>query len=88
MVPRYIAAAVNNFFPSVVSTLGYSRNITYCLTARKFGAKNYDIRICDTDMPLLSTAPFVLCVFVIILNGMHSDKTQEVSLNGIVAKHS
>jgi hypothetical protein len=38
MVPRYIAAAVNNFFPSVVSTLGYSRNITYCLTARKFGA--------------------------------------------------
>jgi hypothetical protein len=39
-------------------------------------------------VPLLSIAPFVLCVFVIILNGMHSDKTQEVSLNGILAKHS
>ncbi|KAG7528709.1 hypothetical protein FFLO_05970 [Filobasidium floriforme] len=55
LTSTYIAAAVNNFFPSVVSTLGYSRNITYCLTA----------------------PPFVLCVFVIILNGMHSDKTQE-----------
>ncbi|KAL7410787.1 major facilitator superfamily domain-containing protein [Mrakia frigida] len=29
----YVAAAVTNFFPSVVGTLGYSRNITYCLTA-------------------------------------------------------
>jgi hypothetical protein len=39
-------------------------------------------------MPLLSIAPFVLCVFVIILNGMHSDKTQEVSPDEIVAKYS
>ncbi|KAL2827328.1 major facilitator superfamily domain-containing protein [Aspergillus cavernicola] len=29
----YIAAAVSNFFPSVVATLGYSRNETYALTA-------------------------------------------------------
>ncbi|KAI5480105.1 hypothetical protein MNV49_001765 [Pseudohyphozyma bogoriensis] len=29
----YIAAAVVSFFPSVVATLGYSRNITYVLTA-------------------------------------------------------
>ncbi|KAE8363427.1 major facilitator superfamily domain-containing protein [Aspergillus caelatus] len=29
----YICAAVTNFFPSVVATLGYSRNTTYGLTA-------------------------------------------------------
>ncbi|RHZ62468.1 uncharacterized protein CDV56_108247 [Aspergillus thermomutatus] len=29
----YIAAAVSNFFPSVVATLGYNRNETYALTA-------------------------------------------------------
>jgi hypothetical protein len=29
----YVAAAVTNFFPSVVATLGYSRNETYGLTA-------------------------------------------------------
>lgn len=29
----YVAAAVTNFFPSVVATLGYSRNKTYGLTA-------------------------------------------------------
>ncbi|KAJ7130825.1 nicotinamide mononucleotide permease [Mycena crocata] len=29
----YVAATVTSFFPSVVSTLGYSRNITYVLTA-------------------------------------------------------
>jgi hypothetical protein len=29
----YIAAAVTSFFPSVVGTLGYSRNITFVLTA-------------------------------------------------------
>jgi hypothetical protein len=29
----YTAAAVTNFFPSVVATLGFSRNITYALTA-------------------------------------------------------
>ncbi|KAL4884879.1 major facilitator superfamily domain-containing protein [Aspergillus karnatakaensis] len=29
----YIAAAVSNFFPSVVATLGYGRNETYALTA-------------------------------------------------------
>lgn len=32
----YIAAAVTNFFPSVVQTLGYSRNETYALTAPPF----------------------------------------------------
>ena len=32
----YISAAVTNFFPSVVKTLGYSRNITYALTAPPF----------------------------------------------------
>lgn len=33
-VPQiYIAGAVTNFFPSVVATLGYSRNKTYGLTA-------------------------------------------------------
>jgi len=32
----YIAAAVTNFFPSVVATLGYSRNITYALSAPPF----------------------------------------------------
>jgi hypothetical protein len=49
------SAAVTNFFPSVVGTLGYSRNITYCLTA----------------------PPYLLCIAVILLNGLHSDKTQE-----------
>ncbi|KAL1962104.1 hypothetical protein VTN77DRAFT_571 [Rasamsonia byssochlamydoides] len=29
----YVAAAVTNWFPSVVATLGYSRNTTYALTA-------------------------------------------------------
>ncbi|KAL3485870.1 hypothetical protein BJX62DRAFT_242524 [Aspergillus germanicus] len=29
----YIAAAVSNFFPSVVATLGYGRNETYALIA-------------------------------------------------------
>ncbi|KAL1983241.1 hypothetical protein VTN96DRAFT_339 [Rasamsonia emersonii] len=29
----YVAAAVTNWFPSVVATLGYSRNTTYVLTA-------------------------------------------------------
>ena len=32
----YIAAAVTNFFPSVVKTLGYGRNETYALTAPPF----------------------------------------------------
>lgn len=32
----YIAAAVTNFFPSVVKTLGYSRNVTYALSAPPF----------------------------------------------------
>ena len=32
----YISAAVTNFFPSVVKTLGYSRNETYALTAPPF----------------------------------------------------
>ena len=32
----YISAAVTNFFPSVVETLGYSRNATYGLTAPPF----------------------------------------------------
>ncbi|CAG8181560.1 unnamed protein product [Penicillium salamii] len=31
----YIAGAVTNFFPSVVATLGYSRNKTYGLTAKQ-----------------------------------------------------
>jgi MFS family permease len=32
----YISAAVTNFFPTVVKTLGYSRNETYALTAPPF----------------------------------------------------
>ncbi len=32
----FVGAAVTNFFPSVVGTLGYSRNITYLLTAREW----------------------------------------------------
>ena len=51
----YISAAVTNFFPSVVKTLGYSRNITYALTA----------------------PPFCLCVILMMINGWHSDKTQD-----------
>ncbi|KAJ7918802.1 major facilitator superfamily domain-containing protein [Mycena leptocephala] len=51
----YVAATVTSFFPSVVSTLGYSRNITYALTA----------------------PPYLLCVVIMILNGVHSDQTQE-----------
>ncbi|KAJ7497627.1 major facilitator superfamily domain-containing protein [Mycena latifolia] len=51
----YVAATVTSFFPSVVSTLGYSRNITYVLTA----------------------PPYLLCVVVMILNSIHSDRTQE-----------
>ncbi|KAJ7077302.1 putative pantothenate transporter [Mycena belliarum] len=51
----YVAAAVTSFFPSVVSTLGYSRNITY----------------------VLSAPPYLLCVVVMILNSIHSDRTQE-----------
>lgn len=50
----YISAAVTNFFPSVVKTLGYSRNETYALTA----------------------PPFCLCVILMMINGWHSDKTQ------------
>lgn len=33
IIQIYIAGAVTNFFPSVVATLGYSRNKTYGLTA-------------------------------------------------------
>ncbi|KAJ7693332.1 major facilitator superfamily domain-containing protein [Mycena rosella] len=51
----YVAATVTSFFPSVVSTLGYSRNITYVLTA----------------------PPYLLCVVIMILNSIHSDRTQE-----------
>ncbi|KAJ7187888.1 putative pantothenate transporter [Mycena filopes] len=51
----YVAATVTSFFPSVVSTLGYSRNITYVLTA----------------------PPYLLCVVVMIINSIHSDRTQE-----------
>jgi hypothetical protein len=32
----YTAAAVNNFFPTVVKGLGFSRNLTYVLTAPPF----------------------------------------------------
>ncbi|KAJ7899080.1 major facilitator superfamily domain-containing protein [Mycena leptocephala] len=48
----YVAATVTSFFPSVVSTLGYSRNITYVLTA----------------------PPYLLCVVIMILNSIHSDR--------------
>ncbi|KAJ7772736.1 major facilitator superfamily domain-containing protein [Mycena maculata] len=51
----YVAATVTSFFPSVVSTLGYSRNITYVLTA----------------------PPYLLCCVVMVLNSIHSDRTQE-----------
>ncbi|KAJ7451728.1 major facilitator superfamily domain-containing protein [Mycena galericulata] len=51
----YVAATVTSFFPSVVSTLGYSRNITYVLTA----------------------PPYLLCVVMMLLNSLHSDRTQE-----------
>ncbi|KAJ6499020.1 major facilitator superfamily domain-containing protein [Mycena sanguinolenta] len=51
----YLSATVTAFFPSVVSTLGYNRNITYVLTA----------------------PPYLLCVVVMILSGIHSDRTQE-----------
>ncbi|KAK4541320.1 hypothetical protein LTR36_008078 [Oleoguttula mirabilis] len=51
----YTAAAVNNFFPTVVAGLGFSRNTSYGLTA----------------------PPFVLCVICMLINGFHSDKTQE-----------
>ncbi|KAL8287063.1 hypothetical protein RQP46_004069 [Phenoliferia psychrophenolica] len=51
----YISAAVVSFFPSVVATLGYSRNITYCLTA----------------------PPYLLTIVCMMINGWHSDKTQE-----------
>ncbi|KAL4939440.1 hypothetical protein BDV06DRAFT_225039 [Aspergillus oleicola] len=51
----YIAAAVSNFFPSVVATLGYNRNETYALTA----------------------PPYILCVIAMVVNGFHSDRTQE-----------
>ncbi|KAJ7824668.1 putative pantothenate transporter [Mycena olivaceomarginata] len=51
----YVAATVTSFFPSVVSTLGYSRNITYVLTA----------------------PPYLLCVVIMLINSIHSDRTQE-----------
>ncbi|KAK7000700.1 putative pantothenate transporter [Favolaschia claudopus] len=51
----YVAATVTSFFPSVVSTLGYSRNITYVLTA----------------------PPYLLCVVIMVINSVHSDRTQE-----------
>ncbi|KAI6906156.1 putative MFS transporter [Hortaea werneckii] len=51
----YTAAAVNNFFPTVVAGLGFSQNKSYGLTA----------------------PPFVLCVICMLINGYHSDKTQE-----------
>ncbi|KAF7376398.1 putative pantothenate transporter [Mycena sanguinolenta] len=51
----FLAGTVTSFFPSLVSTLGYSRNITYVLTS----------------------PPYLLCVMVMMLNGIHSDRTQE-----------
>ncbi|KAI7692200.1 putative MFS transporter, partial [Hortaea werneckii] len=51
----YTAAAVNNFFPTVVAGLGFSQNKSYGLTAPSF----------------------VLCVICMLINGYHSDKTQE-----------
>ncbi|TKA25060.1 hypothetical protein B0A50_06124 [Salinomyces thailandicus] len=51
----YTAAAVNNFFPTVVAGLGFGQNASYGLTA----------------------PPFVLCVICMLINGFHSDKTQE-----------
>ncbi|OKP12716.1 hypothetical protein PENSUB_1656 [Penicillium subrubescens] len=71
----YIAGAVTNFFPSVVATLGYSRNKTYGLTAVS------DSLACDNNIPIIPSdtpqPPYVLCVFAMILNGFHSDKKQE-----------
>ncbi|KAI5480096.1 hypothetical protein MNV49_001756 [Pseudohyphozyma bogoriensis] len=58
----YIAAAVVSFFPSVVATLGYSRNITYVLTA----------------------PPYLLCCVCMMINGWHSDKTQERFLHIVI----
>ncbi|KAJ6625817.1 putative pantothenate transporter [Mycena sp. CBHHK59/15] len=58
----YVAAAVTSFFPSVVSTLGYNRNLTYVLTA----------------------PPYLLCVVVMIVNSIHSDRKQERYLHIIV----
>ncbi|KAH8432856.1 uncharacterized protein LDX57_010486 [Aspergillus melleus] len=51
----FISAGVTNFFPPVVATLGYSRTVTYALTA----------------------PPFILCCIVIMVNGFHSDSTEE-----------
>lgn len=69
----YIDGAVVNFFPSVVSTLGYSRNIVSRYTMPQLGN--------DTDITsktyVLTAPPYLLCVVCMLINGWHSDKKQE-----------
>ena len=69
----YTAASVNNFFPTVVKGLGFSRNISYGLTV-----SNGDLPSpMDFSSNNHQAPPFILCVFVMLLNGFHSDKSRE-----------
>ncbi|WOO77177.1 putative transporterC [Vanrija pseudolonga] len=52
---NFVASAVTNFFPVVISTLGFNRTTSLAITA----------------------PPYIFCIFCIVLNGWHSDKTQE-----------
>ncbi|KAJ7045874.1 major facilitator superfamily domain-containing protein [Mycena alexandri] len=68
----YVAAAVTSFFPSVVSTLGYSRNITYVLTAPP--SVSLIFMACGKLTP---GSRYLLCVVIMIASSIHSDRTQE-----------
>ncbi|KAI4852177.1 MFS general substrate transporter [Aureobasidium sp. EXF-8846] len=51
----YTAAAVNNFFPTVVKGLGFSRNLTYVLTAPPFLLCVMGERYLHIALPLIVT---------------------------------
>lgn len=64
---------MTNFFPSVVATLGYSRNRTYGLTA--VGLPFCQSIVSSTDASGVQP-PYILCVIAMILNGFHSDRVR------------
>lgn len=66
--------AVTNFSPSVVATLGYSRNKIYGLTA-----VSLTVHIISPGIGVNYEAiqpPYVLCFIAMIINGFHSDKVR------------
>lgn len=72
----YTAAAVNNFFPTVVGGLGFSRNASYGLTA----VSARGVRGDRADANRYSQPPFVLCVICMLIVGFDSDKVSKCVL--------